>query len=167
MISSQKYSRLSCFLCVNGLVFCFYLGWSGSIPQFRQIIIKVGAKSWLLTCSSNIILSLLSYTGSDLKRGLNFWLYLTLSTRGADYAHHSNMGLVWLKFAVASLQNIIKVGSKSLLLTCSSNITLSLPSYTGSALNRELKFCNDYLSLLYFWVLPLNANGIFWGNTVD
>ena len=73
MISSQIYSRLSCFLCVNGLVFCFYLGWSGSIPQFRQNIIKVGAKSWLLTCSSNITLSLPSYnTGSALKRELNF-----------------------------------------------------------------------------------------------
>ena len=78
----QKYSRLRCFLCVKGLVICFYLGWSGSILQFRQNIIKVGSKSWLLTCRSNI--------------------------------------------------------------------TLSLP-YTGSALNRELNFCNGYLSLLYFW----------------
>ena len=31
-----------------------------------------------------------------------------------------------------------------------SNITFSLPSYTGSALKRELNFCNGYLSLLYF-----------------
>ena len=38
----------------------------------------------------------------------------------------------------------------SWLLTCSSNITLSLPSYTGFALKRELNFCNGYLSLLYF-----------------
>ena len=38
------------------------------------------------------------------------------------------------------------------LLSSSSNITLSLPSYTGSALKRELNFCNGYLSLLYFWV---------------
>ena len=29
-------------------------------------------------------------------------------------------------------------------------LTLSLPSYTGSALKRELNFCNGYLSLLYF-----------------
>ena len=56
-------------------------------------------------------------------------------------------GLVW---PYSSYQkNIMKVGSKSLLLTCSSNITLSLPSYTGSALKREL---NGYLSLLYFCV---------------
>ena len=35
---------------------------------------------------------------------------------------------------------------------CSSNINLSLPSYTtGSALKRALNFCNGYLSLLYFW----------------
>ncbi len=27
-----------------------------------------------------------------------------ISTRGAYYAHHSTMGLVWLKFAVAALQ---------------------------------------------------------------
>ena len=38
----------------------------------------------------------------------------------------------------------------SWLLTYSSNITLSLPSYTGSALKRVLNFCNGYLSLLYF-----------------
>ena len=68
----QKYSRLRCLLRVKGLVICFYLGWSGSILQFRQNIIKVGSKSWLLTCSSNITLSLPSYTGSALKRELNF-----------------------------------------------------------------------------------------------
>ena len=50
----QKYSRLRCLLRVRGLVNCFYLGWSGSILQFRQNIIKVRTKSWLLTCSSNI-----------------------------------------------------------------------------------------------------------------
>ena len=69
---AQKYSRLRCLLRVKGLVICFYLGWSGSILQFRQNIIKVGSKSWLLTCSSNITLSLPSYTGSALKRELNF-----------------------------------------------------------------------------------------------
>ena len=59
-------------LRVKGLVICFYLGWSSSILQFRQNIIKVGTKSWLLTCCSNITLSLPSYTGSALKRELNF-----------------------------------------------------------------------------------------------
>ena len=49
-------------------------------------------------------------------------------------------------------QNLIKVGSKSCLLTCSSNITLSLSSYTNSALKKELHFCNCYLCLLYFWL---------------
>ena len=49
-------------------------------------------------------------------------------------------GLIFLQFR----QNIIKVGSKSWLLTYSSNITLSLPSFTGSALKRELNFCNGY-----------------------
>ena len=63
--NSQKYSRLRCLLRVKSLVICFYLG---SIFQFRQYIIKVGSKSWLLTCSSNITLSLPSYTGSALKR---------------------------------------------------------------------------------------------------
>ena len=73
-IYGQKYSRLRCLLCVKGLVICFYLGWSGSILQSRQSIIKVGSKSWLLTCSSNITLSLPSYTGSAfaLKRELIF-----------------------------------------------------------------------------------------------
>ena len=68
----QKYSRLRCLLRVKGLVICLYLGWSDSILQFRQNMIKVGSKPWLLTCSSNITLSLPSYTGSDLKRELNF-----------------------------------------------------------------------------------------------
>ena len=85
----QKYSRLRCLLLVKVLVICFYLGWSGSILHFRQDMIKVGLKSWLLTCSSNI--------------------------------------------------------------------TLSLPSYTGSALKRELDVCNGYLSLLYFWMLSYHT----------
>ena len=45
----------------------------------------------------------------------------------------------------------MKVGSKSWILTCSCNITLSLPFYTNPASKRELNFCNGYLSLLYFW----------------
>jgi hypothetical protein len=36
-------------------LFLFGLVWSGSILQFRQNIIKVGPKSWLLTCSSAVI----------------------------------------------------------------------------------------------------------------
>ena len=44
--------------------------------------------------------------------------------------------------------------SKLWLLTCSRNITLSLSSYTGSALKRELNFCNGYLHLPYFCLLP-------------
>ena len=33
-----------------------------------------------------------------------FWVTVNpSSTRGADYTHHSTMGLVWLKFAVAPL----------------------------------------------------------------
>ena len=50
--------------------------------------------------------------------------------------------------------NMIKVnfGSKSWLLTCSSNITLILPSLYFSELKRELNFCNGYLSLMYFWM---------------
>ena len=33
-----------------------------------------------------------------------FWVTVNpISTSGADYAHHSTMGLVWLKFAVAAL----------------------------------------------------------------
>ena len=59
--------------------FLFYVGWSGSILQFRQNIIKVGSKSWILTCSSNITLSIPSYTGSALKMELNcFSAYLSL-----------------------------------------------------------------------------------------
>ena len=50
----------------------FWGGWSGSMLQIRTDIIKVGSKSWLLTCSSDITLFLPSYTaGSALKRELN------------------------------------------------------------------------------------------------
>ena len=90
---SQKYSRLRCLLRVKDLVICFYLGWAGSILQFRQYIIKVGSMSWLLTCGSSI--------------------------------------------------------------------TLSLPSYTGAALKRELNLCNCYLSLLYFWPQLRGVRGVF------
>ena len=63
--------------------------------------------------------------------------------------------LFWLVWQYSSVhKKIIKVGSKSWLLTCISNITLSLPLYTCSALKRELNFCNGYLSLLYFWTYP-------------
>ena len=61
--------------------------------------------------------------------------------------------LGWSGSILQFRQNVIKVGSKSWLLTCSSNITLSLPSYTGSALKKELNFCNGSLSLLYFWLV--------------
>ena len=56
---TQKYSKLRCLLGVKGLLICFYLDWSGS-------------KSWLLTCSNDITLSVPSYNGSGLKRELNF-----------------------------------------------------------------------------------------------
>ena len=57
---TQKYSKLRCLLGVKGLLVCFYLGWCwcAGILYFRQNIIKVGSKSWLHTCSSNITLSL-------------------------------------------------------------------------------------------------------------
>ena len=59
-------------------------------------------------------------------------------------------GLVWQYSLIQ--KNIMKVGSKPRLLTCISNITLSLPSLYFSESKRELNFCNDYLSLLYFWL---------------
>ena len=81
----QKYSRLRCLLRVKGLVIGFYLGWSGHTLLITKHTIKVGSKSWLLTCSGIITLSLPSYNGSALKRELNvcnsylsllyFWLY--------------------------------------------------------------------------------------------
>ena len=87
--------RLRCLLRVKGLAICFYLAWSGSILQFRQNIINVGSKSWLLTCSSNITLSLPSYTGSALKRELNFCLLYfwsptwTHNQNSASQSHYS------------------------------------------------------------------------------
>ena len=64
----QKYSRLRCLLRVKGLVICFYLGWSSVQTKYS----KVRSKSRLFTCSSNITLSLTSYTDPALKRELNF-----------------------------------------------------------------------------------------------
>ena len=48
--------------------------------------------------------------------------------------------------------SILQFRQNSWVLTCSYDIALSLPSYTGSALKRqrELNFCNGYSSLLYF-----------------
>jgi hypothetical protein len=41
-----------------------------------------------------------------------FWVTVNpISTRGADYAHHSTMGLVWLKFNVAPLRAMLLYGS--------------------------------------------------------
>ena len=57
-------------------------------------------------------------------------------------------GLVWQYSSIQ--KNIVKVGSKSWILTCSCHITLSLPFYTDPASKRELNFSNGYLSLLYF-----------------
>ena len=60
-------------------------------------------------------------------------------------------GLVWQYSSVQRKYNKGRFKVMAIL-TCSSNITLSLPSYPGSALKRELNFCNDYLSLLCFGV---------------
>ena len=62
-------------------------------------------------------------------------------------------GLVWQYSSIQ--KNIIKVGSKSWILTCSCHIILSLPFYTYPASKRELNFCNGYLSMLYFCVYHL------------
>ena len=62
-----------------------------------------------------------------------------------------SFGLVWKYSSVQTKYNKGRFKVMAIL-TCSSNITLSLPSYTGSALKRELNFCNGYLSLLYFWI---------------
>ena len=98
-------------LCFKGLVFCFYLGRSGSILQFRQNIIKVGSKSWLLTCSSNITLSLPSYTGSVLKRELNFCNgYLSLLYFWVDLMDLLIFSELWLE--VASILFVDVSGSK-------------------------------------------------------
>ena len=59
-------------------------------------------------------------------------------------------GLVWQYSLIQ--KNIIKVGAKSWMLTCSYHMTLSLPFYTDPDSKRELNFCNGYLSLLYFWL---------------
>ena len=67
-------------------------------------------------------------------------------------------GLVWQYSSIQ--KNIIKVGAKSWMLTCSCHITLSLPFYTNPDSKRELNFCNGYLSLLYFWS-PLLSTSLF------
>ena len=68
-------------------------------------------------------------------------------------------GLVWQYSSIQ--KNIIKVGAKSWLLTCSCHITLSLPFYTDPDWKRELNFCNGYLSLLYFWSDTWDSKGMF------
>ena len=53
-----------------GDLFLFGLVWDCFTNQNQYK--KLGSKSWLLTCSSNITLSQPSYTVSTLQRGLNF-----------------------------------------------------------------------------------------------
>ena len=62
----------------------------------------------------------------------------------------SLLGLVW-KYSSVQTKYIKGRFKVMRLLTCSRNINLSLSSYTGSALKRELNFRNYYISLLYFW----------------
>ena len=98
---------------------------------------------------------ILGQSDAWLMRWLTQWpsiLYWRLS----DFYYYSGWSgsILWFR---QNIINVINVGSKSWLPTCSSNITLSLPSYTGSALKRELNFCNSYLSLLYFWLDIFNA----------
>ena len=142
----QKYGQLRYQLRVKGLVICLFLGCSGSILQIRTNMIKVGSKSWLLTCSSNITQSLPSSIGS-------YWLRQPKRTKIQQtlvtcqrFVVLFLFGLVWSGSILQFRQNIIKAGSKSCLVTCSSNMTLSRPSYNGSALKRKLNFCNGYLS---------------------
>ena len=66
-------------------------------------------------------------------------------------------GLVWQYSSIQ--KNIIKVGSKSWIHTCSCHITLSLPFYTYPASKRELNFHNGYLSLLYFCLQMTSSHG--------
>ena len=87
---------------------CFYLGWSGSILQFKQSIIKVGSKSWLLTCSSNITLSLPSYTSSALRRELNFCNgYLSLLYFWLNWLADTNIYLIEDRFSLSKNQAVI------------------------------------------------------------
>ena len=60
------------------------------------------------------------------------------------------LGLVW---QYSSVQTKYDKGRFKVMATqLQLYYNLSLPSHTGSALKREMIFCNDYLSLLYFWV---------------
>ena len=95
---APKYSRLRCLLRVKGLVICFYLGWSGRILQIRTNIIKVGSKSWLLTCSSKIILSLPSCTISALQReGLQYFHYRVFIPRIDFYLYYNSVLIRFVK----------------------------------------------------------------------
>ena len=64
-----------------------------------------------LVVAKNIINRGATATKASKARALpKFWVTVNpISTRGADYAHHSTMGLVWLKFAVAPLMSV-KIG---------------------------------------------------------
>ena len=94
----QKYSRLRCFLRAKGLVICFYLGWSGSILQFRQNTIKVGSKSWLLTCRSNITLSLPSLESVQdflIKLDMKPCMHLVETSIFAQILSWSDLPILW------------------------------------------------------------------------
>ena len=67
--------------------------------------------------------------------------------------------LGWSGSTLIIPKHIIKVGSKSSILTCSFHITLSLPFYTDPASKRELNFltailvCCIFVYYLKYWTL--------------
>ena len=75
--NSQKYSSLRCLLHFKGLVICLYLGRSGSIFSSDKMGSKVGSKSWLLTCSGNITLSLPSVLHTMVLLWKESWIFVT------------------------------------------------------------------------------------------
>ena len=137
--SCQKYSRLRCLLRVKGLLICYYLGLCGRILQFGQNIIKVGSKSWLKYgfCKKYF----------DRNEPLTSWTLLSpvfFQIRADLEKNGGQKCSIGQRFIFTEV-TFCKI---HILVTCSSNITLSLSSYTGSALKRELNFYNGYFSLL-------------------
>ena len=83
---------------------CFYLGWSGGFLHFRQNIIKVGSKSWLLTYFKEIIVDLLKTSSSVVIRFIKNITMRNLENKKKDKGQEVDFIIV--NFANQAITNI-------------------------------------------------------------
>ena len=108
-----------------GDLFLFGLVWQYS--SIQKNIVKKGSKSWILTCSCHITLSLPFYTDPDSKRELNFCNgYLSLLYFCVQVYNQAG-----IKMKKISLIMVNQAYEKTILLSSSRAFLLSTPKNTA------------------------------------